>query len=106
MTTRILFQLTAFGFENHDSELPRLLHSPNSTQCKVELENLQSNSGFNQSRFAVKMILISGDSRNSSSKIVMRKNLDDENSPGVFSVRTDKFFFIRNNETNWNSAFC
>ncbi|KAK6635644.1 hypothetical protein RUM44_000898 [Polyplax serrata] len=79
-------QLTAFGYENHDADLPRLLHSPNSTQCRIILQNMKTNSGFNESRYALELILVSSDSRNMSSKIVLKKNLDDENSPGIFSM--------------------
>ncbi|KAK6639182.1 hypothetical protein RUM43_007452 [Polyplax serrata] len=79
-------QLTAFGYENHDADLPRLLHSPNSTQCRIILQNMKTNSGFNESRYALELILVSSDSRNMSSQIVLKKNLDDENSPGIFSM--------------------
>lgn len=82
-----LFQIAAFGDTSHDTLLPRLLHSSNSSQVKVILNNLFSNSGYNQTRWALQMVLVSTDPRNSSLEIESRKNLDDENSPGVFTVR-------------------
>lgn len=84
-------QISAFGDTSHDTSLPRLLHSGNSSQVKIILNNLLSDSGFNQTRWALEMVLISTDPRNSSLEIESRKNLDDEHSPGVFTVRWSKF---------------
>lgn len=88
---RFLFQLSAFGLEGHDFLQPRLVHTANASQCRIVMDGLKSNTGYNASRFAVEFIMVSSDSKNASSKIQSRMNLDDENSPGVFSVSSGLF---------------
>ncbi|KAL0269738.1 UNVERIFIED_CONTAM: hypothetical protein PYX00_007373 [Menopon gallinae] len=82
----VIIQLSAFGLEGHDFLQPRLVHTANTTQCRIIMDGLRSNTGYNASRFAVEFITVSSDSKNDSSTIESRMNLDDENSPGVFSV--------------------
>ncbi|XP_069697302.1 glycosylated lysosomal membrane protein B-like [Periplaneta americana] len=82
----IRIMLSAFGFRDHSGELPHLLHSANCTQVDLILDKLKTDSNFTSSRFAVEVILASSDQNNSSASLVSRKSLDDEHSPGVFTL--------------------
>jgi hypothetical protein len=88
----LILQLSAFGFRDHSGELPRLLHSANSTQVDLVLDRLNTNSSFTNSRFALEVLLASNDAFNTTATIVSRRSLDDEHSPGVFMVRL--FIFL------------
>lgn len=82
----IRIMLSAFGFRDHSGELPHLLHSANCTQVDLTLDKLKTNSNFTNSRFAVEVILASSDRNGSSASLESRKSLDDEHSPGVFTL--------------------
>jgi len=82
----ITLVLSAFGFRDHSGELPRLLHSANSTQVDLVLDQLNTNSSFTNSRFALEILLASSDTVNATATIVSRKSLDDEHSPGIFTL--------------------
>jgi len=85
-------QLSAFGFRDHSGELPHLLHSANCTQVDLVLDKLKTNSSFSNSRFALQLLIASNDKANATATIVLRKSLDDEHSPGVFTVRMFSVF--------------
>ncbi|XP_021938342.1 glycosylated lysosomal membrane protein-like isoform X2 [Zootermopsis nevadensis] len=82
----IRFVLSAFSFRDHFGELPHLLHSANSTQVDLVLDKLKTNSSFSNSRFALEVLIASSDKVNSTASIVSQKSLDDEYSPGVFTL--------------------
>jgi hypothetical protein len=58
------------------------------------LDKLKTNSSFSNSRFAVEVLIASSDNVNSTATIVSQKSLDDEHSPGVFTVRTFCLFLF------------
>ena len=87
-------QLSAYGYLDHSEELPHLLHSANSTQVDLILDHLKTNSNFTKSRFALDVLLVSNDNPNSTAIIESRKSLDDENTPGVFTVSMYLFIFL------------
>lgn len=87
-------QLSAFGFRDHFGELPHLLHSANSTQVDLVFDKLNTNSSFTNSRFALEILLASSDTVNTTATIISRKSLDDEHSPGVFTVREFSLLII------------
>lgn len=78
--------LSAFGFRDHSEELPHLLHSANCTQVDLVLDKLKTNSSFSSSRFAVGVLIASSDKANTTATIISRKSLDDEHSPGIFTL--------------------
>ena len=82
-----MFQLSAFGKTEHSVLQPHLLHTNNATQIDVQLEKLPTTSQF-RSRFAIGLVLISSDPANATIYQESRKSLDDEHSPGVFTVTT------------------
>ncbi|XP_067008190.1 glycosylated lysosomal membrane protein [Anabrus simplex] len=79
-------ELSGFGYEDHSDLLPHLLHTANSTQVDLVIDGLTTESTFTSSRFAVEIVMISSDGTNSSMKINARKSLDDEHTPGVFTL--------------------
>jgi hypothetical protein len=83
----LILQLSAYGFRDHSGELPHLLHSANCTQVDLMLDKLKTNSSFSSSRFALGVLIASSDKANTTSTIMSRKSLDDEHSPGIFTVR-------------------
>ncbi|XP_063228666.1 glycosylated lysosomal membrane protein B-like [Bacillus rossius redtenbacheri] len=82
----IRFKIAAYGSEDREPSLPRLLHTANSSQVDVALDGLATNSSFPSARFAVDLVLVSDDGRNSSMLLESYKSLDDENTPGVFTM--------------------
>lgn len=66
--------------------MPHLLHTANSSQIEIELENIEMDKAFNSSRFAVEVLLISPRGSNYSLDATSKRSLDDEYAPGVFEV--------------------
>ncbi|KAG8222481.1 hypothetical protein J437_LFUL000843 [Ladona fulva] len=76
-----------YGSKDHGIELPHLFHSPNSSQLDISINNFETNPKFNSSRFAFGLVLFSQDNKkNETFKIISRKSLDDEHTPGVFTM--------------------
>ena len=71
--------------------MPHLLHTTNATQVDLVLENMPTL--YDASRFAVDLISVSSDSKNSSLEIKKHRSLDDEHSPGIFTVSVHACFF-------------
>lgn len=74
----------AYGGVEHGSMSPHLLHSSNTSQMDVTLENMPTL--FEKSRYGLSLVTISSDHPNSTMILDVRKTLDDEHDPGVFSV--------------------
>ncbi|CAH1402711.1 unnamed protein product [Nezara viridula] len=81
----ISITLSAFGTMEHSSLQPHLLHTTNATQIDIQFENLSTTKHF-KSRFALGLALVSSDSANSTMHLHSRKSLDDEHSPGIFTI--------------------
>ncbi|XP_012257715.2 glycosylated lysosomal membrane protein B-like [Athalia rosae] len=82
----IKFLLNRFWTLDHSDILPHILHSENATQIDVIIENFQTNSSFENSRFAVELLIIGDHSVNSSMNINVKQTLDDEHTPGIFEM--------------------
>lgn len=78
--------VTGFGYSDHSSVLPHLLHTPNSTQVDFVIDGLSTEPSFSNSRFAVELVLVGSDQPASSVQILERQCLDDEHAPGVFRL--------------------
>ena len=79
-------ELEAFGKEDHGSRLPHLLHSSNATQLEMSLLNVVTRSGFQQTRYAVELVIAANESSESGVFPKSFKSLDDEHTPGVFTL--------------------
>lgn len=72
-----------FGSEDHDTDIPHLLHSVNVTQMDIEFVNLTA---INSSRIAIEMALIANETKTRPFTISVRKTLNDEHTPGTFKL--------------------
>lgn len=62
----------------------------------VEFINLSSDPNFKNARYALEFVIVSEDPSNATMTITSRKSLDDENAPGVFTVRFSGVFLLLN----------
>ncbi|KAK9507482.1 hypothetical protein O3M35_007334 [Rhynocoris fuscipes] len=76
--------LNAFGNSEHSSLQPHLLHTNNATQMDIVLDGF--NVSYSKSRFALGLLILSTNDRHSNLTQLKRKSLDDEHSPGIFTV--------------------
>ncbi|XP_071449818.1 glycosylated lysosomal membrane protein B-like [Hetaerina americana] len=80
--------VTSYGFKEHGQLLPHLFHSSNSSQLDIVINNLETNPNYTCSRFAFELIFVSQEKNdNKTFQILTRKSLDDEHTPGVFTVK-------------------
>lgn len=63
-----------------------MLHTENSTQIDIILDNLQTNETFSNSRFAIELLMVGGGDPEILMFVDPKKNLDDEHTPGIFEV--------------------
>lgn len=81
-----LKQLKSYGLEDHDSVTPHLLHSINVSQIDMEFVNLSWNSSIASPRIAAEFALVASESPKKPYKITKRKTVDDEHTPGIFTL--------------------
>lgn len=65
-----------------------MLHSENATQIEFIFDNLETNSTFGRSRFAIELVMVSESTPNVTMAIDSKKSLDDEHTPGIFEVNS------------------
>lgn len=75
-----------FGSEDHDTDIPHLLHSVNVTQMDIEFVNLTVNASIGSPRIAMELVLIANETSTRPFTISERKTLDDEHTPGTFKL--------------------
>lgn len=79
--------MTFFGSEDHDTDIPHLLHSVNVTQMDIEFVNLTVvNASFGSPRIAMEMALIANETTTRPFIISERKTINDEYTPGTFKL--------------------
>lgn len=81
-------QMKFFGSEDHDTDIPHLLHSVNVTQMDIEFVNLTVvNASIGSTpRIAMEMALIANETTTRPFTISERKTLNDEHTPGTFKL--------------------
>ncbi|CAG2055870.1 unnamed protein product [Timema podura] len=77
---------SAYGYNDHSDILPHLVHTQNSSLIDLVIDKLGTNSHFSHARFAVDIILASQDPKNTTMTFESHKSLDDEYTPGVFTM--------------------
>ncbi|XP_043273742.1 glycosylated lysosomal membrane protein-like isoform X2 [Venturia canescens] len=82
----VQIMLNGFCTLDHSDVMPHMLHSENSTQIDIVLNNLQTNSSFTSSRFAMELLLVSESETRTGMFVDAKKSLDDEHTPGIFEV--------------------
>ncbi|GBP21885.1 Glycosylated lysosomal membrane protein A [Eumeta japonica] len=71
---------------DYAQDLPHLIHTANSTLVDISLANVTTWKGYNSSRLALGMCLLSTDGIDDTMRLSVRKSLDDEHTPGVFEI--------------------
>lgn len=79
---KCLFQLSAYISSGRESQLPHLQYSENITQFDLNIDKLWTN--LTKSRFGIEMVMVGGG--NDKMKYDRSRSIDDEYTPGVFTV--------------------
>lgn len=87
------FQLRGFCTLDHADIVPHMLHTENSTQIDIILDNLQTNKTFSNSRFAIELLMVGGGDPDILMFVDPKKSLDDEHTPGIFEVIIGVYYF-------------
>lgn len=95
------FQLSAYSTEGFGRWLPHLSHNTKTSQVDIQLEKLNSSSGFNHSRYALEMIVVSETGADSLVARQVSTTLDDEHTPGIF--KTEEMILPGLNKTTYQS---
>ena len=103
----ISLQLSAYAYEGYGIWLPHLTHTEATNQFDVQIDGIETNSGFNHSRcvsvelnektferdnffndrFALEFVVVSdAENATSSAERQSTRTLDDEHTPGIFTV--------------------
>lgn len=82
----VKFLLKGFCSLDHSKVLPHMLHTENSTQIDIILDQLQTNKSFSNSRFAIELLVVGIGNPDIPMFINPKKSLDDEHTPGIFEV--------------------
>ncbi|XP_076173147.1 glycosylated lysosomal membrane protein [Ptiloglossa arizonensis] len=83
-TLRLL--LKGFCSFDHSEVMPHMLHTENSTQVDIILDNVETNKSFSNSRFAIELLVVGEENPDIPMFINLKKSLDDEYSPGIFEI--------------------
>ncbi len=79
-------QLSGYATDGFGHWLPHLSHSSKTSQFDVQLDHLNSSSGFNHSRFAIELYVVSEGEPEESIVRQISTTLDDEHTPGIFKT--------------------
>ena len=84
-------QLSGYAYDGYGQWLPHLAHVSRTNQFDIQLQKLKSDSGFEAPRFALEFAIVSYCTEYDGCKnLNITKNkttsLDDEHTPGIFSV--------------------
>ncbi|XP_070500879.1 glycosylated lysosomal membrane protein B-like [Chironomus tepperi] len=78
-------RFTAFGFQDHNEDLPKLLHTSDSMQIDIIASKIHSN--YSSPRIAMELLMVSSENKSEGAYKMNRiRNLDDEFTPGIFDV--------------------
>jgi len=82
--------LSGYSDDGFGRWLPHLSHSRKTNQFDIQLQGIETNSGFNCSRFGLELVIVSYvDKHGPQGTEVKRQNtttLDDEHTPGIFTT--------------------
>lgn len=97
LTGKINLTISGYATDGYGLWLPHLSHSQHTSQVDLQLDHLNSTSGFKHSRFGIELVLVSETGRNSSLVRQTSTTLDDEHTPGIF--KTEELVLPGWNET-------
>ncbi|XP_017755803.1 PREDICTED: glycosylated lysosomal membrane protein A-like [Eufriesea mexicana] len=98
----VKLSLRGFCSLDHSEAMPHMLHTENSTQVDIILDNIQTNKSFTNSRFAIELLVVGEGNPDIPMFINPKKSLDDEHTPGIFEVvevRTPPYKSMENYQT-------
>ena len=78
--------LSAYSNDGFGHWLPHLSHNTKTSQVDIQLEKLESASGFNNSRYAIELYIVSESLSEASVIRQVTTTLDDEHTPGIFKT--------------------
>ena len=92
-------QLSGYAYDGYGQWLPHLAHASRTNQFDIQLHNLTSDSDFTAPRFALEFAIVSyctEQDRCKNLNITKSKttSLDDEHTPGIFSVSYTIVFYV------------
>ncbi|CAK9824039.1 Glycosylated lysosomal membrane protein [Anthophora retusa] len=83
---KLTLSLKGFCSLDHSEVMPYMLHTENSTQVDIILDNIQTNESFSNSRFAIELLVVGEGNPNIPMFVNPKKSVDDEHTPGIFEV--------------------
>lgn len=98
----VKLSLIGFCSLDHSEVMPHMLHTENSTQIDIILQNIETNKTFTNSRFAIELLVAGEGNPDIPMFINPKKSLDDEHTPGIFEVvevRTPPYKSMDNYQT-------
>ena len=66
--TIVILQISAYANFGFGRWLPHLSHSSKTSQVDIQLQGLESSSGFNNSRYALELFIVSSSAKNTDVK--------------------------------------
>lgn len=86
---RLNLTMSAYAGLGFGVWLPHLSHSQSTNQLDLQLDGLETNSGFNRSRFLLEFYLVGdcGDECRGDPVRQVTKTMDDEHTPGIFETQ-------------------
>ena len=89
---KINLTLSGYSVDGFGRWLPHLSHSRKTNQFDIQLQDLETDSGYNCSRFAIELAMVSDNADFQEVEVTRQKTttLDDEHTPGIFTVRNFK----------------
>lgn len=84
----ITLKFESFSTKDRGNGVPHLLHSTNSTEIDIIINNVTIEENMRSPRFAIELYLLTSEMKKSNEtfSINQRKSLDDEHTPGIFSI--------------------
>ena len=93
--------LSAYSNDGFGHWLPHLSHNSKTSQVDIQLEHLESSSGFNNSRYAIELYIVSETTSEASIIRQVTTTLDDEHTPGIF--KTEELIMPGQSGTDYKS---
>lgn len=90
--------MSAYSNDGFGHWLPHLSHSSQTCQVDIQLQGLNSTSGFNNSRYALEMYVVSDTDKTTPVTRQVSTTLDDEHTPGIF--KTEELVLPGTSENN------
>lgn len=85
-TGSITLLISVFGKLDRFNRQPFMLHSENTTQIDLSIDNFETNKTFTNSRFAIELLFVSDGEPDIVIPVNVKKTINDEHTPGIFKL--------------------